>query len=313
MAQKNFYIDGALAGQSGHVEINQDLHLNGTLKLNGIDLFVSEGTFASSGATAMGISDLADVDMSNASNGDALVYNASTQSFELASVSGSSSSSSSGSNNLPLRGLVDVNAGSPNDGDIIQYDSANSKWSSVAPTINSLSSRLYTRPESAPGGYEEPFQDALMYWDVDTSTQPHDDGARWRYRSTKWTMIKGLEIDNNSDGKFLKWDNGNDKFVWEARRTQIMGFVKFNNGFPTWHGDSGVSVSCTGPGDYRVTFSTGYSDVDDYMVMLSHQQSNKQSMVTVSKSTGYVDFHVYDESTGNAVNTGELVLTITNL
>lgn len=231
MAQKNFYIDGALAGQAGYVEINQDLHLNGTLKLNGMDLFVSDGTHASSGATTMGIADLADVDMSNASNGDSLVYNASTQSFELASVSGSSSGSSTNVSNVPLSGLYNVAISNVADGDIIHYDSANSKWVNTAQA---------------------------------------------------------------------------------ASRTQYMGFVKLGN-TPTWHGDTGMSVARVSQGVYKVTFPTGYSNVDDYMVQVQYQASNAQNMVTVSKSNSNVTFSVYQESTGNYVDSGELVIVLTNL
>ena len=134
MAQRNFYIDGALAGQSGHVEINQDLHLNGTLKLNGMDLFVSDGTYASSGASSLGISDLADVDMSNASDGQALVYNASTQSFELASVSSGSGGSGGATT---FSGLTDVGSGdTAANGDIVLYDGSSWNYVTLEDEIN---------------------------------------------------------------------------------------------------------------------------------------------------------------------------------
>ena len=53
--------------------------------------------------------------------------------FGDGSTAWTSLSYSVGNTNLPLNGLTDVAAQSPNDGDVIQYDSANSKWVTAAP------------------------------------------------------------------------------------------------------------------------------------------------------------------------------------
>ena len=97
-----------------------------------------------------------------------------------------------------------------------------------------------------------------------------------------------------------------------SSRTQYMGFVKLGN-TPTWHGDTGMSVSRVSQGVYKVTIPGNYSNVDDYMVQVQYQASNAQNMVTVSKSNSNVTFSVYQESTGNYVDSGELVIVLTNL
>ena len=56
MAQKNFFIDGALSGVNGYVHIEQDLHLDGKLVLNGMDLSVSDGDHTPSGAGGASLS-----------------------------------------------------------------------------------------------------------------------------------------------------------------------------------------------------------------------------------------------------------------
>lgn len=53
--------------------------------------------------------------------------------FGDGSTAWTSLSYSIGDTSIPLNGLTDVAAQSPNDGDVIQYDSANSKWVTAAP------------------------------------------------------------------------------------------------------------------------------------------------------------------------------------
>lgn len=97
--------------------------------------------------------------------------------------------------------------------------SANSAAVSVAPSsidlsaksINDLDTKLYTRPVTAPGGYDDPVQDSVMFYDEDVT-----DGNHWKYRTGKSLVKDAVDINNNSDGKFLKWHNASDSFVWET-------------------------------------------------------------------------------------------------
>ena len=76
-------------------------------------------------------------------------------------------------------------------------------------SINDLNTKLYSRPVTAPGGYDEPVQDSVMFYDEDSI-----DGNHWKYRTGKSLVKDALSIDNNSDGNFLKWHNSSDSFIW---------------------------------------------------------------------------------------------------
>jgi hypothetical protein len=97
--------------------------------------------------------------------------------------------------------------------------SANSAAVNIAPSsldlsaksINDLDTKLYTRPVTAPGGYDDPVQDSVMFYDEDVT-----DGNHWKYRTGKSLVKDAVDINNNSDGKFLKWHNASDSFVWET-------------------------------------------------------------------------------------------------
>ena len=114
--------------------------------------------------------------------------------------------------------LIDGNIG---DG-VNQHDtlvvSGNSTTVNVSPTsidisaksINDLDTKLYTSPVSAPGGYDNPVQDSVMFYDEDVT-----DGNHWKYRTGKSLVIDAVDIDNNSTGKFMKWDNPSNSFLWE--------------------------------------------------------------------------------------------------
>ena len=81
-------------------------------------------------------------------------------------------------------------------------------------SINDLMTQLYTKPETAPGGYDEPVDKSMLIYDVDAS-----DGNFFKYNTSKSIVIGALDIDNDSDGKFVKWDNGSNTFVWEDMPT----------------------------------------------------------------------------------------------
>lgn len=231
MAQKNFYIDGALSGQAGYVEINQDLHLNGTLKLNGMNLFVTDGDYESSGVTSMGIADLADVDMSNASDGQSLVYNASTQSFELSSVS-----SGSGSGATTLSALTDVGSGdTAANGDMVLYDGSSWGYVNYEDEINTritaANANLTLHGLSDVGGVDTVATgDMILY-----------DGSAWSYVNledeinTRITTVNantaltgltdvGFTGDTVANGDFLLYDDSTSKF----------GFVNFESEVQTY-------------------------------------------------------------------------------
>jgi hypothetical protein len=59
---------------------------------------------------------------------------------------------------------------------------------------------------------------------------------------------------------------------------------------PTWRGSSGVSVTNEGGNVYRLTYTTAYSNANDYMVFTQRMDSTSTDAVQVTRSTSYTDF-----------------------
>ena len=83
-------------------------------------------------------------------------------------------------------------------------------------------------------------------------------------------------------------------------------------GTPSWVGTSGVTVSQQSSGNYRLTFTTSYTDEDDYFVLSQAMDQGFASYVGVARSTDHVDFSVNRQSNDAAVDTGSLSVQIKN-
>ena len=83
-------------------------------------------------------------------------------------------------------------------------------------------------------------------------------------------------------------------------------------GSPTWRGTSGVTVSQQSSGNYRVSFASSYTNVNDYFVLTQPMDQGFASYVGVARSTTHVDFAINRESDNSAVNTGSLSVQIKN-
>ena len=83
-------------------------------------------------------------------------------------------------------------------------------------------------------------------------------------------------------------------------------------GAPSWVGTSGVTVSQQSSGNYRLTFTTSYTDEDDYFVLSQAMDQGFASYVGVARSTDHVDFSVNRQSNDAAVDTGSLSVQIKN-
>ena len=81
---------------------------------------------------------------------------------------------------------------------------------------------------------------------------------------------------------------------------------------PSWVGTSGVTVSQQSAGNYRLTFTTPYSNANDYFVLSQGIDQGYASYVGVARSTTHVDFTINRQSNDAAVDTGSLAVQITN-
>jgi hypothetical protein len=81
---------------------------------------------------------------------------------------------------------------------------------------------------------------------------------------------------------------------------------------PSWVGTSGVTVSQQSAGNYRLTFTTPYSNANDYFVLSQGIDQGYASYVGVARSTTHVDFTINRQSNDAAVDTGSLTVQITN-
>ena len=81
---------------------------------------------------------------------------------------------------------------------------------------------------------------------------------------------------------------------------------------PTWTGTSGVTVTQESSGNYRLTFTTSYTNANDYFVTVQPMDQGSASYVSVVRSTTHVDFAINAQSNDAAVDTGSLAVEITN-
>ena len=77
--------------------------------------------------------------------------------------------------------------------------------------INALDKKIYSKPVTAPGGYDDPVEDSMIIYKTDAT-----DGDFFVYQGAKSVVIQALDIDGNSEGKFLKWQNSTNSFLWET-------------------------------------------------------------------------------------------------
>ena len=81
---------------------------------------------------------------------------------------------------------------------------------------------------------------------------------------------------------------------------------------PTWRGTSGVTVTQQSSGNYRLTFSSSYSNADDYYVITSVMDTGLTNNVFVvtNRSTTHVDFIVKEGS--NLIDVADVAIQIIN-
>jgi hypothetical protein len=81
---------------------------------------------------------------------------------------------------------------------------------------------------------------------------------------------------------------------------------------PTWTGTSGVTVTQQGQGEYRLTFTSSYTNADDYFVLTQPMDQGFSAYVGAARSTTHVDFTINRQSDNVGVNTGSLAVQVTN-
>jgi len=80
---------------------------------------------------------------------------------------------------------------------------------------------------------------------------------------------------------------------------------------PTWTGSAGITASRTGSGEFRLTFSSAFTSIEDYSVMVTFQDYHAGVYVPVNRSTGYVDLGtIYREGDGNVVEQGTITVLV---
>ena len=80
----------------------------------------------------------------------------------------------------------------------------------------------------------------------------------------------------------------------------------------SWTGTSGVTVTQESAGNYRLTFTSSYTNLDDYFVLTQPMDQGFASYVGVARSTDYVDFTINRQSDDSTVDTGSLSVQIKN-
>ena len=79
---------------------------------------------------------------------------------------------------------------------------------------------------------------------------------------------------------------------------------------PTWTGTPGATVSRQSAGNYRVTFSTAFSSVTDYIVVAQPMDQSSASYVQATRATTHVDFLVATQAGAANVDDGSLAVQI---
>jgi len=81
---------------------------------------------------------------------------------------------------------------------------------------------------------------------------------------------------------------------------------------PTWVGTSGVTVTRPSGGNYRLTFTTPFTNADDYFVFANVMETTNSDPVGVgiARSTDHVDFNLEKQSDNSAIDIGNLSVQI---
>jgi len=85
-----------------------------------------------------------------------------------------------------------------------------------------------------------------------------------------------------------------------------------SNATTSWTGSSGITPSRQASGSFRLTFSTAYASAGAYSVIITIQDypGSSQVYVDTERSATHIDFTVYKESDGSAVDTGSIAVLI---
>ena len=83
-------------------------------------------------------------------------------------------------------------------------------------------------------------------------------------------------------------------------------------GVPTWTGTSGVTPSQVSDGNYRLSFSSNYTNANDYIVLVQPMDQGYASYVGVARSTTHVDISINKMSDNTNVDIGSMAIQISN-
>ena len=78
---------------------------------------------------------------------------------------------------------------------------------------------------------------------------------------------------------------------------------------PTWTGTAGVTVSQQSTGNYRLTFTSPFTNATDYYVFTNHMDGSEAMLVTSVRSTGHIDFQVKNVA-GSFIDTGSVAVQV---
>jgi hypothetical protein len=77
---------------------------------------------------------------------------------------------------------------------------------------------------------------------------------------------------------------------------------------PTWTGTLGVSVAQQSSGNYRLTFTSPFTNATDYYVIVNHMDGSGPVEVVPVRSAAHIDFAV--TQSGSALDTGSLAIQV---
>ena len=81
---------------------------------------------------------------------------------------------------------------------------------------------------------------------------------------------------------------------------------------PTWTGTAGVTVTQQSSGNYRLTFTSPFTNATDYYVFTNHMDyiGGQVVFVKTTRSNTHIDFLVYREGDGANVDTGSIAVQV---
>jgi len=77
---------------------------------------------------------------------------------------------------------------------------------------------------------------------------------------------------------------------------------------PTWTGTAGVGVTQQSSGNYRLTFTSAFTNATDYYVIVNHMDGSGPVEVVPVRSAAHIDFAV--TQSGSALDTGSLAIQV---